>query len=155
MPAKATPSSPFALPTPSGTSKPAARPDLTALTKIQAAQAWRPTTGDALEGRLVRILKRQNSTEYGAYPVLIVDTGDPQHYTAVHCFHTILLDQLMTFKPRPGDDIFLTYHGKVKSKNKAADGAQRYYHQYVLVVNNELAVEDFEYDAESTDEPGF
>lgn len=105
--------------------------ELTTLMKIQAARAWRPNTGDMISGAIVAITSR--TSEYGTYPVVTLDTGDDTHYTAVHAFHTTLLDGLKQLRPTPGETLTIAYMGKVASnKRKDANGDRVQYHHYVI-----------------------
>jgi len=131
--------------------------------KIRSALAWRPTAGDTVDGTVVKLLRRE--TEFGIYPVLVIDTGEPQ-YVAVHAFHSLLLEQLREVKTGPGDEITIVYQGKIESKNDSPDKdpetglkRKRSYHAYLLVTNGVDASTEFTWDDaaadKADDEPGF
>ncbi len=138
------------------------------LLKVRAAKAWRPGAGEMIDGRVVKMLAR--TSEVGkdgpfTYPVLIVDTGEVG-YTAVHAFHSLLLEQLREVKTKPGDEITIVYQGRIESKNDAADvdpetgkKRKRSYHAYLFVSNGNDASTEFSWDngniRAADDEPGF
>lgn len=133
------------------------------LIKIKSAVAWRPAPGDTVSGTIVRVLRRETNSEFGAYPLVVMDTGEAQ-YTAVHAFHTILRDQLREIKAGPGDQITIVYQGKIESKNDAPERddqgnpRKRKYHAYILIVNGVDLSEDYTWDGaadESDDTPGY
>lgn len=141
--------------------------DRAELLRQRSAVAWRPAAGDMIDGRIVRILRRETNPEFGPYPLVLIDTGDPL-YTAVHAFHSLLRDQLAEIKAKPGDEISIVYQGKLESKNdspdKNDDGTprKRKYHAYILVSNGVDASTDFNWDTDATtrdgdepDVPGF
>lgn len=136
------------------------------LIKIRAAKAWRPQPGDMIDGVVVKMLRRESEhTPDGVYPVLIIDTKDGA-YTAVHAFHSLLLEQLREVKTGPGDEVTIVYQGRVESKNDAVDKdpetgqrRKRSYHSYLLVTNGVDASTEFSWDdataGKADDEPGF
>ena len=126
--------------------------------KIRSALAWRPSAGDMLDGTVVKLIARES--EYGVYPVVILDTGDAL-YTAVHAFHTILRDAFRELKTKSGDELVVVYQGKIESKNSAgkdADGKEikRSYHSYIVIGNGIDSTVEFDWDSmDSDDGPDF
>lgn len=150
-PTKTAPAAPPAAPAPAI--------DRAELLRQRSAVAWRPNPGDMIDGTIVRILKRETNPEFGAYPLVLLDTGDPL-YTAVHAFHSLLRDQLAEIKAKPGDEISIVYQGKLESKNDAPERddegkpRKRKYHAYILVSNGVDASTDFTWDDEKPSQRG-
>jgi hypothetical protein len=82
-------------------------------------EAWKPQPGDKLIGELVDLDLRQS--DYGdPYPILTVDAasgstmgGEPisgEH--AWHAFHTMGRSAVAKQRPRIGEQIGVSYHGK-------------------------------------------
>jgi hypothetical protein len=133
--------------------------DTTEIIRIRGALAWRPSPGDMLDGKVVKLLARES--EFGVYPVVVMDTGDAT-YVAVHAFHTILRDGLRELKAAPGDDLVIMYQGKLESKNSAGKNAageevKRAYHSYVVISNGVDSTVEFTWDMaeDISDEPNF
>jgi hypothetical protein len=116
--------------------------------RIRAAIAWRPAQGDMIQGIIVTVLLRSGN-EYGSYPIIILDTGSVP-YTAVHAFHTILRNQLAAIKASSGDNITIIDLGDLDSGKLDSDGAPIFYHDSVVVLNNEKAGLEYKWDAENT-----
>lgn len=138
---------------------PASGVDTSEIIKIRGALAWRPSPGDMLDGKVVKLLARES--EFGVYPVVVMDTGQPT-YTAVHAFHTILKDGLRELKTAPGDELVIMYQGKLESKNsagknQAGEEVKRSYHSYVVISNGVDSTVEFTWDMadDMTDEPGY
>lgn len=124
--------------------------------RIEAATAWCPAPGDVLEGVLVAVTRR--STEYGAYPCVIVDPamgeGDGALW-AWHAFHTIAKEKLKELRPTPGERITIAYPGPTESRKRTdKDGNPVTYHPYIVYCPDRAddAVETFDWDDE---EAGF
>ena len=136
------------------------------LIKIKAAKPWRPAAGDMIDGTVVKILRGVSQVkENDYYPILIVDTGEAG-YTAVHAFHSLLIDQLREVKTKKDDEICIVYQGRVESKNDAQDTdpetgkkRKRTYHSYLLVSNGVDATVEFNWDdpagGQADDEPPY
>ena len=123
-------------------------PQLQKQINIRSARGWRPADGETVVGTVAHIGARES--EYGKYPVvtLAADTGDPEtvNYVAVNAFHSILKAGLFQLKPKVGDRLAVTYHGKIQPEKPGANA----YHSYT-VINPDVPVEDTEF---SWDEDG-
>jgi hypothetical protein len=126
--------------------------------RIQGAKAWKPKSdrieAEALTGTVVAITAR--TSEYGTYPVVVVDTG--AEFLAFHAFHTLALEQLKALKPAPGESITIVAHPKAASrKRKDTDGKPVGYWPYTIFnpdTVDDSATTEFDWD-DFDDEPGF
>jgi hypothetical protein len=127
--------------------------------KIKSAQAWRPLQGAALTGTIVAIVPRDG--DFGRYPVVVLDTG-AEHFTAVHAFHGVIVNELREMKAAPGETITIRYDGKRDhNKAKGPDGNPRQYHSYAVVNEADTEVEEWNFDTDTvqakddTEDPGY
>lgn len=122
--------------------------DAETLTAIKMAPAWRHNeTGDAITGTVVAILKREHA-EYGAYPLVILNTSDDpatKTFVSVHAFHGVLLNEMRELKTKPGDKVTVTYTGKRQANKLNSDGSGRNYHGYSVVPAAGAEVETFSF----------
>ncbi len=106
-------------------------PELQKQINIRSARGWRPAAGESVVGTVEHIGRRES--EYGAYPVvtLAADTDDPEtvNYVAVNAFHSILKNGLYEIKPKVGDRLAVTYHGKITPEKAGANP----YHSYTVI----------------------
>jgi hypothetical protein len=106
-------------------------PELQKQINIRSARGWRPAPGETVVGTVAHIGRRES--EYGAYPVvtLAADTDDPGgvNYVAVNAFHSILKNGLYEIKPKVGDRLAITYHGKITPEKAGANP----YHSYTVI----------------------
>ena len=122
--------------------------------RIESAHAWRPVPGSILEGFLVAVVKR--TSEYGTYPVLIIDDGENEALHAFHAFHSISRDKLRELKPARGERITIAYPGPQESrKRKDANGNPVTYHPYIIYCPDRPDEDVSEYDWDNEDEPEF
>lgn len=141
-------------------SRPTAPADagLEELIRIRSAAAWRPSPGDMVDGRVVKLLARES--DFGLYPIVVIDTGDV-NYVAVHAFHTILRDALRELKTKPDDELVIVYQGKIQSNKPYGEDAEtgkklyRSYHNYLVIGNGVDSTVEFMWDDDSNDEPEF
>lgn len=116
--------------------------------RIESAVAWAPQPGDILDAHLVAVVKRPS--EYGAYPVLILDRGDDLMFAAFHAFHSIARDKLRELKPARGERVVIAYPGPQDSrKRKDSKGNPVTYHPYIIYCPDRPAEELDEYDWDS------
>ena len=78
------------------------------------AEAWRPDPGDKIKGRVLAVTMGPDMG-YGQYPIVTLDVDGQER--AVHAFHTVLRTELARRRPRPGDDLEITYQGKRSPKS--------------------------------------
>lgn len=130
--------------------------------RINGARAWRPakdrTSDEMLSGTLVAITRRGDDGEYGAYPCLVIDTGEPS-FRAFHAFHTVAQQELKKLKPTPGESITIVAHPRVQAnKRKDSKGDPVEYDPYTIFnpdhIADKPAINEWDWDAES-DRPGF
>lgn len=106
--------------------------------KDSSPNAWLPKDGDFVEGKIQHIQmagKLKSKGGLGVYPLLdfLVYSGTkdgvslaPKSEIAIHGFHGTLSKGLMDLKIQPGEEIRISYHGKVEEKGAYGNG----YHIY-------------------------
>lgn len=93
--------------------------------------AWRPEPGETITGKMLSV-EVIDPAGQGPYPCVTIQTSSGEE-RAIHAFHTVLQTQLAKRRPKPGDELSITYLGKV-------DGANRPYHSYRVVGGEGQAV---------------
>lgn len=83
--------------------------DLTDRLDADYPPAWRPKPDEKIVGTVLEV-EMFDRGEYQPYPILTLDTG--QGNVAVHCFHTVLKNELAKKAPQPGDRLGIKYLGK-------------------------------------------
>lgn len=78
-------------------------------------EAWLPEAGDKITGRIVEVGEAGHASEYGKYPILIIESVDVKTgeivETVLHCFHTVLRNAIERVNPEVGDTIGVAYKG--------------------------------------------
>jgi hypothetical protein len=72
------------------------------------ATGWRPEQGSEVEGTVLGV--KIGSSSFGTYPIVFVlpDDEDP---IALHCFHTVLENEMRSQRPERGDRLYVKYLG--------------------------------------------
>lgn len=78
--------------------------------------SWRPEPGDRLVGKILSAV--DTTSDYGTYPLIELDPGYGP-IVQVHCFHTVLRNEVIRLHIREGDTLALEYRGR-KGKNDTA-----------------------------------
>lgn len=137
-------------------------PEIPLIVLAKAAPAWKPdpdrTEPEVLQGTVVMVYGR--SSNYGRYPVVVVETGNSGNLYAFHAFHQVAVDQLKELKPSPGEAIAIVAHPKRASNTrKDANGHPVVYSPYDIYNPDELAEvgSNWSWDdaAVALDEPGY
>lgn len=82
------------------------------------APGWTPEPGDRIVGEVVEISERES--DYGGwYSIVTVETADGDEI-AIHCFHTVLANEIRAKAPRVGDRIGVKYNGVREPKRGGA-----------------------------------
>lgn len=131
------------------------------IVRAKAAPAWKPdpdrTEAEILKGTVVMVYGR--TSNYGSYPVVVVDHEDTGALLAFHAFHQVAIDQLKELKPSPGEAIAIVAHPKRASNNrKDAQGNPVVYSPYDIYNPDELTEVGSNWswdDMEAAVEPGF
>lgn len=108
-------------------------PELREQMKIKTAPGWRPIAGETITGTVVDLSVRKMAA-MGDQPkrnilIMVLDTGDPEHYTAVWVLHSVLNAAINNLRPSNGDKITIAYHGKFQP----ADESKPPYHNYTAI----------------------
>ena len=132
------------------------------IVRAKAAAAWKPkpdrTEPEKLEGTMVMVYPR--TTDFGTYPVVVVDADNSGTMLAFHAFHEQAQEQLRALKPSQGEAIAIVAHPKrASNKRKDARGEPVVYNPYDIYNPNQVAEvssnwswDDYEADLE---EPGY
>ncbi len=86
-------------------------------TEFDYAEAWRPEPGDVIKGEVTEVTEYAGGG-FGSYPIITIATDDGER--AVHCFHTVLRNEMARLDVQPGVPIALLYKGKVDGKDGGA-----------------------------------
>lgn len=86
------------------------------------AEAWRPDAGDTITGTMVGV-EVIDPNNQGPYPCVTLKTGSGE-IRAIHAFHQVLRNGIARRRPKIGDELTITYHGKKEG------GAYGGYHSY-------------------------
>lgn len=89
---------------------------------------WRPEPGDRLFGTVVDIT--EGTSEFGAYPLLVIDTPQSRTLVGVHCFHASLKRDVESAMTRltlvVGSRVAIGYRGEGEAqKGKSAPNIYR------------------------------
>jgi len=73
---------------------------------VADAQGWKPNDGDEIEGVVVNVKQAWSDVKNGNYPIVFVmrDSGE---CVAVHCFQTVLFNEMVNARPAPGERIYI------------------------------------------------
>lgn len=82
------------------------------------APGWQPEPGDRIVGEVVEMSERE-SDYGGSYEIVTIETADGDEI-AVHCFHTVLANEIRAKTPRVGDRIGIKYNGAREAKRGGA-----------------------------------
>lgn len=93
-------------------------------TQSDFPEAWKPNPGDTLSGVLTNV-EVIDPGGNGAYPCVTVKTSDGT-LRAIHAFHQVLRNGIARRRPKMGDELTITYHGKREG------GAYGGYHSYAV-----------------------
>lgn len=77
---------------------------------MASAEGWKPENGDEIQGTVVGVKvgtsdQREASGRDPRYPIVFVRTDDK--VVAVHCFQTILENEIKSARPKIGEDIYI------------------------------------------------
>lgn len=79
------------------------------------ATGWQPQDGDELQGTVVAIKSAWSEQKNANYPIVFV-LRDDMTCVAVHCFQTILENEVKSQRPLPGEPIYIKRIGEGKAK---------------------------------------
>jgi hypothetical protein len=83
---------------------------------------WKPDPGASITGQVIDIATGDGG--YGVYPIVTLRTEQGDEI-AIHAFHTVLRTELARRRPKIGDTVGITYHGK-----RANASGKGEYHSY-------------------------
>ena len=79
------------------------------------SNAWIPENpGDTLTGKVVDVDSAWSDYRNANYPLLTIENDDGEH--TVHCFHTVLFNEVMKWEPVVGEEVTIVYKGVGKGK---------------------------------------
>lgn len=75
---------------------------------------WRPEAGDKIFGIVVDL--SEGESDFGTYPLIVIDSPDHENLVGVHCFHQILKKDVLAKMARGtlviGSRIAVSYRGE-------------------------------------------
>lgn len=87
------------------------------------AEGWKPQPGDTVKGTVVAL--DATDAGYGAYPIVTLRRDDGTE-AAVHCFHTVLKQEIIDLEPAIGDPLEVTYVGRKGDGGNYGKGYESY-----------------------------
>ena len=75
--------------------------------------------GQMVIGHVVRY--SEGLSEYGPYPILVVNDEDSGEDVSIHLFHFVLARKVMELRPVPGERVAVKYLGKKDGKDAKHD----------------------------------
>jgi hypothetical protein len=113
---------------------------------IQEAEGWKPEKGDEIQGTVLGA-KLSSGGDFGPYPILFVLQDDEP--VAVHAFHTVLRNELVSQRPQSGEIIYIRYLGP----DTKYDGPRNAPEMYAVFVERPGEQSTAIWDALSSSEP--
>jgi hypothetical protein len=86
---------------------------------IGDAEGWKPEDGDEVQGTVLAIRAGMSDKRVGRdpqYPIVFVVQNGDNKVVAVHCFQTILENEMRSIRPMPGEEIYIKRIGEGKAK---------------------------------------
>lgn len=83
---------------------------------LAGGKGWRPKKGDEVRGILKSVSKGWSDWANGWYPILTIEQEDGS-LTMVHAFHSVLLNEIKTMRPMPGEYVGVKFHGEQKTND--------------------------------------
>lgn len=95
------------------------------------AEGWQPEDGDELEGVVVAIKSgvsdfKEKAGRNPQYPIVFVLPEDSETVVAVHCFQTVLENEMKAQRPMPGEPIYIKRIGEAATAKKGQNPTIRY-----------------------------
>src|ERR1700749_2247450 len=79
-------------------------------------EGWRPEEGDSITGKVTNLDLGWSDHQNASYPIVTLE-GDDGTLTSVHAFHAVLQSRLKSARPKLGDRLTITFHGKRETKD--------------------------------------
>lgn len=81
------------------------------------AQGWKPADGEELQGTVLAIKQGYSDIKNANYPIVFVmkDTGE---CVAVHCFQTVIENEMKQQRPLPGETLYIKHIGATGEAKK-------------------------------------
>lgn len=95
------------------------------------AAGWQPKDGDELQGVVVAIKSgasdfKEKAGRNPIYPIVFVLPEDSDTLVAVHCFQTVLENEMKSQRPMPGESIYIKRIGEALNAKKGQNPTIRY-----------------------------
>jgi len=112
---------------------------------VADAQGWKPEDGDEIEGTVLAIkqgISDVKQTHEGRYPIVFVmrDSGE---VVAVHCFQTVLYNEVVAARPKPGERIYIKRIGA--DPNKEVPKGQSPTIRFAVYVHRDSSADPWEH----------
>lgn len=80
-------------------------------------EGWRPKEGDEIRGQLRTITRGWSDWQNAFYPILTIAKDGTGELVSLHCFHDVLLKQVLSLKPKIGEYVGCRFHGEEQTKD--------------------------------------
>lgn len=92
---------------------------------LAEAEGWMPNEGDTIEGICLGIRVATNKLNNTPYPIVILAVNDSEmstgyKFVAIHCFASILRNEMISQRPEKGDLVYVADLGEKKNWTGAA-----------------------------------
>jgi hypothetical protein len=83
---------------------------------VADAQGWKPEDGDEIEGTVLAVKQAWSDVKNSNYPIVFImrDSGE---VVGVHCFQTVLFNEMLSARPAPGERLYVKRIGVDESKD--------------------------------------
>lgn len=102
------------------------------------ASGWQPNDGDEVEGTVLAIKSAYSEVKNANYPIVFVYT-DSGECVAVHCFQTVIENEMKSQRPLPGERIYVKRIGA--DPNQQVKKGQSPTIRYAVHVSRETAAD--------------
>lgn len=95
------------------------------------AEGWQPDDGDELQGVVIAIKSgvsefKEKAGRNPAYPIVFVLPDDSDGVVAVHCFQTVIENEMRAQRPLPGESVYIKRIGPAENAKKGQSPTIRY-----------------------------
>lgn len=90
------------------------------------AQGWKPEDGDVVEGTVLAIKSGFSDVKNANYPIVFILPDGATEAVAVHCFQTVLENEMRQYRPLPGEHIYIKRIGATGEAKKGQSPTIKY-----------------------------
>lgn len=90
------------------------------------AQGWKPEDGDEVQGTVLAIKSGYSDVKSANYPIVFILPDNASEAVAVHCFQTVLENEVRQYRPLPGERIYVKRIGATGEAKKGQSPTIKY-----------------------------